>query len=216
MKIRAWQSLMQKERLIVIGLLLALAAIAVFLIMPGIETLTATRQKLTNARAQLEQLKAYNEKIEKLNEKFNLNPEEIKNFLSILPKEQELAGLLIQLETLAAANELVMDSVNFKEIAKKNVAVPAISDDNQALVPEKSGVAGQSASFQASASAGGYKTLSVDLALSGGYQAFKNYLQSVEKNLRLMDVMSLDMAGGQSGGQKAVFSFSVNLNVYYQ
>ena len=205
---------MTKERLIIIGSLSALALAVAFLIMPALDSLNADRQFVAEQKSTLEQITSFNQKIEEMNRQYKA--EELERLLSILPKEEELPSLLIQLEALATGNGLIMESVDFSEIAQTSeTAPPRPSPELQNVFPQSQETSGKSASLNPQeVQSALYKILAVRLKLSGGYGAFKNYLQAVEKNLRLMDVSSLDL--NTSSGTAQNFAFSVNLQVYYQ
>ncbi len=197
---------MSKERLIIIGSFCALALVAVFLIMPAFDSLSANRQIMADEKSELEKIQSFNQKIEEMNSQYK--SEELNKLLSVLPKEEELPSLLIQLEALATSNGLIMESVDFNEIAQIAEVAPPQTED---IIPKAGNTAAQQTSQTAQAAP--YKILAVNLKLSGGYGAFKNYLQAVEKNLRLMDVVSLNLSNSFAGQN---FSFGVNLHVYYQ
>jgi len=203
---------MTKEKLIIIGSLSALALVVAFLIMPAYDNLNANRQIIAQEKSTLEQITAFNQKIEEMNRQYKA--EELERLLSVLPKEEELPSLLIQLEALAIGNGLIMESVDFSEITS-GVTPPQPSPELQNVLPTSQEASGESVlGNQQETQATPYKILAVRLKLSGGYDAFKNYLQAVEKNLRLMDVTSLDL--DSKSGITQYLAFSVNLQVYYQ
>jgi len=205
---------MSKENLIIIGSLCALALAVVFLIMPAFDSLSANGQIIAEKKSTLEQTSSFNQKIEEMNRQYKA--EELERLLSVLPKEEELPSLLIQLEALATSNGLIMESVDFSEITQTSeVTPPQPSPELQNVFPKSQEASGESVSLNPQEiQSAPYKILAVRLKLNGGYGAFKNYLQAVEKNLRLMDVTSLDL--NSSSGTAQNFAFSVNLQVYYQ
>jgi len=197
---------MSKEKFIILGTLSALALFVVFVIMPSWDVLNVDRVTLSYRQSALEQAKSLNQKIEELNSQYT--NEELESVLSVLPKQEELSALLIQLERLATGNGLIMESVNFSKIEQPPAAQesqPAPESEN--VTPDVGQITLQENPTTP------YKVLLVSLKLSGGYDAFKSYLQAVEKNLRLMDVTSLSLS---SAGTSQNFFFTVNLRVYYQ
>ena len=60
---------------------------------------------------------------------------------------------------------------------------------------------------------GGYKSLPVSVNLIGSFKALEYYLENLEKNLRIIDVISINIGGSQSLGS---LNFTVNLKVYFQ
>jgi Tfp pilus assembly protein PilO len=197
---------MSKENLVIIGSLCALGLVVLFLILPSWDSVNIDRQIITEEKSYLEQVKSFNQNIEEKNKQYK--SDELERLLSVLPKEEELSPLLIQLEGLATGNSLIMESVDFSKIDKTSAAQEFQSTSWQEGVSEQNGQANPEVQAQP------YKILLVSLKLSGGYGAFKNYLQSVEQNLRLMDVTSFELTNS-SGIAQNLF-FTVNLRVYYQ
>ena len=197
-----------KENIVIIGALCALALAVTFLIMPAFDSMNNNRQIIKEKQGDLEEAKLFNQKIEEMNSQYN--SEELESILSVLPKQEELSVLLIQLEGLATGNGLIMESVDFSKI-EQEFGVEQIPPTSEL----EDGVSGQGdlASTQQT-QVQPYKILLVSMKLNGGYGAFKNYLRAVEKNKRIMDVTSLSLS--TSSGIAQNFSFSVNLRVYYQ
>jgi Tfp pilus assembly protein PilO len=193
-----------KENLVIISSLGALVLVVLLLIMPAFDSVNINRQIISERQSALEQAKLFNEKISELNNQYK--SEELENLLSVLPKQEELSDLLIQLERLATDNGLIMESVDFSKIEQSSqVQEPQSTDQSGEGVATENG---QEVQVQP------YKILLVSLKLNGAYDAFKNYLQAVEKNKRIMDVTSLSL--NTSSGIAQNFFFSVNLQVYYQ
>lgn len=57
-----------------------------------------------------------------------------------------------------------------------------------------------------------YNIMPVQLTLSGNYLALESFLQSAEKNIRLIDITTIDAA---SMGKADLLNFSVKGNAYY-
>jgi Tfp pilus assembly protein PilO len=62
-------------------------------------------------------------------------------------------------------------------------------------------------------SANPYQEQSVGLDLNGDYLAFKSFLMALEKNIRLIDVLSIDASPISEGSP--VISFRIKGNAYY-
>lgn len=205
---------MNKELLIILASLTIIAIIVLLFIIPMIDTVSAVGVQLSEAQARIDQINSLSEKIKNLNDKYNQNSEEIKKLMAVLPNEEEMPDLLVQLETLAGTSGLVMESVSFTEAQQKaNFVAPQINaEDDSSVAANTTG--SQNTQTSRATKPSSYKTSQVTLRLTGGYEAFKNYLVSVEKNERLMDVISLALsAPGQQSGN---FSYSLSINVYYQ
>lgn len=58
-----------------------------------------------------------------------------------------------------------------------------------------------------------YNILSLEIGLNGSYPGLTNFLRSFERNLRLVDITSLDATAGL--GNTSVLNFVVKGNAYY-
>lgn len=61
-----------------------------------------------------------------------------------------------------------------------------------------------------------YKTVSISLKLNGSYEAFKNFLVTVENNMRLIDINSVNFQTQAESENNSSFDFDVILKTYYQ
>lgn len=113
-----------------------------------------------------------------------------------IPRGTEIQNLLAQLDNITIQSGLSLQSINFENVG--------------ALIPpSKQG---------ASSIVQGYKTLRLTLGLMGNYESLKTWLNAVESDIRLMDIVNISFAGLTSDSQKnsGLFNFKVVLNVYYQ
>ncbi|MDP4001751.1 MAG: type 4a pilus biogenesis protein PilO [bacterium] len=99
------------------------------------------------------------------------------------------------------------------------------------MVPEKKGVPELLSSIQALATQNGlqlttialsensnpgaadYQTQSIDLGLNGGYLAFKSFLMALERNIRLIDIISI--SASPTSEDSPIINFSIKGNAYY-
>ena len=58
-----------------------------------------------------------------------------------------------------------------------------------------------------------YQSQSIDLGLAGSYPAFKSFLEALEKNIRLIDIISLDAS--PTTENSPIISFRLKGNAYY-
>ena len=61
---------------------------------------------------------------------------------------------------------------------------------------------------------GAYNFLPIEIAMNGSYIGLVNFLQAVEKNLRIIDIISIDAAAA-SADNSNLLNFSVKGNTYY-
>lgn len=126
------------------------------------------------------------------------NKEAINKFDLILPADEDKASLLANLNGLAIANGLSALKIIFDDKAK-----PAIAQNDTAVKIQD------------------FDTQIVKMSLRGGYISFKNFLASVEKNLRVADVAVVDFAAESSSKGAEVkeeiktYSYNIELKTYF-
>lgn len=142
----------------------------------------ASRANLALAQIELEKRNQYYSDLQKLVDNYQrISPAEIQKLKLILPQGKDIPGLLVQFQSLATTNNLLLSSINFNDISP-------ISDKER------------------------IKTLGISLSLFGGnqnsYTEIKNFIASLETNLRLLDVDSVFFAPDSS-------SYSIKIIAYY-
>ncbi len=207
---------MKKDNIIIILSLLALILIVFLLVLPAFDALNMASASLSFEEEQFAQIQAQSQKLSALEKKYKDNPGELEKLKLAVPEEEDLSGLLINLENLAAANNLVMGSVNFKAAEKKLSIAPPQIGDTGILPGENQGLADAPSAGSVQPMIQTYKITAVTIDLAGGYNSFKDYLKGVEGNERLMDVISFNYSRGESSQGSDSYKFGLNLNVYYQ
>ena len=117
------------------------------------------------AKTELLRRQQHFDQLKALVENYNkISPSEIARIKMILPRDKDIAGLFVQFQELAAKNNLLLTTINFND-------TPAASNNGE------------------------IKKISISINLfgSGGnnYREIKNFIASVETNLRLLDVDSV-------------------------
>lgn len=111
-----------------------------------------------------------------------------------LPRGPRSADFLVLLEALAQKNRVVLKQVNLTE---------PVSDTGGLPKP------GGSVSLPTS---NAFKELPITLNVSGSYEPFKSFLRDLERNLRIIDIVSITFSG--SGNNQ--FDFNLRGKTYYQ
>lgn len=128
------------------------------------------------------------------------NKEDIAKFDMILPSSEDKANLLSSLSGMASANGLNPLKITF-------------ADQDKTASSAASGVDAASPDFD---------PVSIKMSLRGSYFSFKNFLLTIEKNLRVTDIVSADSTEdtaakndkqGEKDAQKAEKSFSYNIEL---
>lgn len=133
----------------------------------------------------------------------------------VLSKEKELKDLA-EIETLY--NQAKRRIEDIPHILPKGDQIPELLIQLDALAKE-SGLGMTSISITPGAEEEGalYKTLNISVAVTGSYDNLKKYLDKVEKNMRIMDVTSIDFSATPvvPEGPVDVFSYTINIKTYY-
>lgn len=133
--------------------------------------------------------------LEKIKETFEDLEEELNKVTYALPSEPETAELLIQLEALANENGLLLKAISFQEVSEE---ISEEVTDKPAKVSDEIP-----------------KSVLVNLQLTGTYEAFKNFLEALEKSLRIMDVLSIRFEP-LSEELSNLYSFTLEIKAYWQ
>lgn len=129
-----------------------------------------------------------------------------------LPNEAEISNVLVQLEALASENGMIFESSNFSK--EQQIAQKKTTSENNVASSSDSKTAIQQNIIEQ------IKSISVDISLIGSYENFKNYLKSLENNIRIMDITSISFSSSSNSSEEEEvsdnFSYSIQLKVYYQ
>jgi len=163
-------------------------------------------------------------RLEKVKETYVQAQAEVEKAAKVLPSEKEVPELLAQLERITQeAVTLSQEPLVFKSFSV-GAAVSKSEEEEQAAAEEETGKSeegtseeeakqeSESVSYE-TIDEGGYKSLPVSVNLIGSFSALEYYLENLEKNLRIIDVISINISGSQSIGS---LNFTVNLKVYFQ
>jgi Tfp pilus assembly protein PilO len=127
-----------------------------------------------------------------------------------LPNEAEIPNVLVQLESLASENGMIFESLKFSKVRQsvQNKTASESSAASSSEVADQQNVVEQ------------IKSVSIDINLTGSYENFKDYLKSLENNIRIMDITSISFSSSSGSSEEGEvsdnFSYSVQLKVYYQ
>lgn len=135
---------------------------------------------------QLTDLRSTVANIDELSAKYEKSKTDLNKLSLAIPSEQQLPELLIQFEDVIKSNSMIINNVEF-------------TDEGASTGNEFS-------------KTGNVKIIQTKLAIEGSYSNFKNLLNDIERNIRLMDVTSINFS---RGGADTNTKFDVVLNTYY-
>ena len=198
----------QKNIISLISFIVSLILIFVF-VFPLFSSAREIYSDLNQKRQEIEKLKELSSKIGKIEQDYDSISEAIEKVLLALPEEKDLPQLLVQFEKIAVNNGLLLESIEFGEISKKEESdfIRSI-EDYETLNQSKKMLST-------------FPNSSVLLKVVGSYSAFKNYISALEKNVRSMDIYSIQFSFSESGmrslfSDSGIFEFNLGINVYYK
>lgn len=166
-----------------------------FIIKPLYEEVTTNNGRLKTA---LEDVEVYQNRLDILQTLLgkynNLDQEKKDKIYHILPTHEARENLLVELKQISTENGMIIDSIDFY----KPLPFQSIEQD------------------QSQRTILAYKVLEIALKTNGSYESFKNFLKSIENNLRILDVDSIKLGANRREDNPNFFSFEIRLRAYYQ
>lgn len=191
-----------KITLIVVFLVVAVALIAWYVAMPSYAEIKKLSNSISEKKLDFDKKKVFLSEMEALKKSYSEIDKSDKEKLGrILPQEENIISLLPELEVVISRMGLNILNMNFESFA-----------DNK-------GTAKKIPKFIK----GDAKPVKVSVEVDGGYAAFKNFLNSIEWNERLMDIASIRFKIQQKSGNQIIlagtdqekFSFVIDLYAYW-
>ncbi|MDX9892805.1 MAG: hypothetical protein RB292_00120 [Patescibacteria group bacterium] len=137
-------------------------------------------------KTELEKRREYLGKLKELNDNFSrISPSDISRIEQILPSDKDVGGLFVQFQNIALENNLLLAGISVNEVP------PASTDAKNSNLKELN--------------------ISVDLVnlgAAGDYRGFKEFLKSIENNLRIFDTNAVYFDPESP-------NYSVNIVTYY-
>ena len=138
----------------------------------GIFDYNAKKNELSSRQTYLERLKIMKEEYERI------NTQDILKISEILPEEEDISGIFVQLEALAKDSGLKLIKITINKTAR------SVREGATGITTGSSGI----------------RTLEVSISVSGGedYGNLKSFLDKIEKNIRLLDVQTVSFVPKQN------------------
>jgi Tfp pilus assembly protein PilO len=167
-EVKTRQKMSRKFKLISILIVLIILILSfLFVLKPKYDEVSQARQELASNQQEFADQKIYLDDIKKLISDYQkINSADVEKINKVLPAEEDIAGLFVQVEAMAKESGLNLLGL---DIAEKG--------ETPELAKSK------------------IKELDITLNLAGGdYSAFKKFLSVVESNLRMMEIISINFA----------------------
>ena len=178
--------------LVSLALLLGAMLIYSFLIKPEYDFVNELRGTVSAKSDLLTEQQSVISQVQDLLSQFQSSARIQESVSLALPLKEEESGIFAQLQALAQANGLTIEVFGVQGLPTK----PTFVGRGKTSVVKDLGV------------------LQANLKVSGGYENFKNFLQGVETNIRVMDLASLKIE--KDGRVPGRFNYNLVVNAYYQ
>ncbi|GEM_PF-4498723 len=159
-------------------------------------------------------------RLEKIKQTYMQAQAEVEKAAQVLPSDKKIPELVAQLsditqKAVATSREpLVFKSFSVGAATSKSEEKTAAEETaaEETTTTENKNTQTQSVSY-IPLNEGSYQSLPISVNLVGSFGALRYYLENLEKNLRLVDIVSISISGGQTGGN---LNFTINLKAYFK
>ncbi|MDP3963922.1 MAG: type 4a pilus biogenesis protein PilO [bacterium] len=179
------------KKLLIAILPLGTIAVVLWLILPQYRALQAAKAEREAARQALQEKQELIAKIEELKKQYLAVEDVTDEVAQIVPRTPDIPNLLVEMPALAVQYGVALDNISFNVTEN---TIPGPSQD-------------ASRPFQ---------SMTVGLSVSGTYDAFQEYLKALERELRVLDVQSLQFSlPPAEGDASSIYEFKVDAQLYY-
>jgi len=173
------------------------------LIWPSWKQIQSLKQQITRQENVLASQQANLAAVHEFRETFQQTKLDIEKINQILPIQESIPNLLVQLESAALESGLIFKSINFSTQNKEEQETDSIISDLAPDTEEENQRQNRVIS---------YKITSIDLAIEASYKNLKKYLSVLENNLRIMDVVSISIKNSITDK----YLINLKINVYHR
>ena len=171
--------------------------ILVFIAYPLYENISTLQQQINVKQQEEEALKQRIENLKELEKNYQVAKEKSKMVELALPNEKQIPEILIQLENIAGEN-----GMTFSEITP-----------GTAMKGTPGGGAKTPTVSPSSSASGLYQEIPLTVKIAGSFSGLKNYLKSIEKNVRIFDINAISIEKATEG---KVLNISLAITAYFQ
>ena len=174
---------------------------------PLYNDISQLRTQVASYNEALNNSKALENERDKLTAKYNsINPEYLVKLTKLLPENIDNIRLILEIEKIASPYGMILRDVKYNTTNKVVANVPA------------SGIAGISQAGISQSAQKDYGVWDLEFSTSGTYNNFMNFMKDLEKNLRIVDVSSIDFSSsvGLAGGTSPdSYKYSFKIKTYW-
>ncbi|HVU75768.1 MAG TPA: type 4a pilus biogenesis protein PilO [Candidatus Paceibacterota bacterium] len=183
----------------IVALICLVAAGAIFMLYtkPTYDTVQSQNAQIAQYDQALEKATELQQLKQSLLSRYNtFNPSDIDRLQKLLPDHVDNVRLILDLDSLAGKHGMAL----------QNVAVSGA---------ESGAASSKTASGAVGASKQKYDSLTIKFTTQGTYDTFRNFMADLEKDLRIVDLVSLDLSNAISSGQSTFYTYDITLRTYW-
>ena len=175
-------------------MLVASIAAFAFFIVPHYHNVSVLRTQVADYNTVLTNANTLQAERNQLVQKYNaIDPVNISKLATMLPANPQNVGLILELSAVANQYGLTLQNVKI--------------DDSSAQTTTTNGTSSTTATNP------NVGTLGIQFSLAGPYNGFVNFLTTIERSLRIIDVNKVSFATTGSSGSN--YQYSVGVNTYW-
>ncbi len=185
----------RKSIIILISLISALVLVFVFL-EPLWSSIKVLRNEINQRKSVLAATEELLAETQELDREYQTLAEQAQRVSFALPQGKDIPYLLTQFDALAASNGLLLESINFGQTEREKESSYQMLDQSKIIYS--------------------FPSLSLNIKVSGSYDAFRGYLTNLENSVRSMDVYSIKFdIPKERLAALGIFEFDLGITVYY-
>lgn len=173
---------------------------------PMYKEITALKAESSSFNEALNNSKALENERDKLTTKYNtINPENLTKLSKLLPDSVDNIRLILEIEKIASPYGMVLQDVKYDTITEKTDTTSGQTRVASGAIPIQENK--------------DYGTWSLEFSTSGTYFNFLNFIKDLEKNLRIVDISSIqfssDAGAGLSPSSAGSYKYSFKIKTYW-
>ena len=159
-------------------------------ISPTYNSIGTLRTQVESYNEALGNSKALENERDKLTAKYNaINPENLMRLEKLLPENIDNIRLILEIEQIALPYGMALRDVRYSTIEDKKAPGPAVNAD----MVQGGGGGLPEVSYK------DYGSWDLEFSTFGTYNNFINFTKDLEKNLRIVDISSIEFSSGDVG-----------------
>ncbi len=175
------------------------------LIVPKYESVSLLRQEVGAYDNALNNSKALESERDKLVTKYNaIDQGNLDKITKMLPDSIDNIRLILEIEKIASPYGMTLKDVKYEDVkkAEEGEAAPLAGSSNEAINEE-------------------YGVWNLEFSTEGSYNNFINFTKDMEKNLRLVDISSVEFSAAEgpsnskSGNSNDVYKYNFKIKTYW-